>query len=100
MKVTNNSTNSLAPSGRSREAAAARPGNSTEADSKAGGSPSDRAQLSKLSGYLSAALSGSASHNAKVSALGAAVSNGDYSVDASAVSESIIQHRLLFGGAW
>lgn len=59
---------------------------------------SDRAQLSGLSGYLASALAGSPAHLAKMSDLIAAVSGGRYQVDASAVSGSIIQHGIEFGG--
>jgi flagellar biosynthesis anti-sigma factor FlgM len=60
---------------------------------------SDQVQLSNLSSYLASALSGSPAHVAKVSELGAAVSSGKYRVDAKAVSGSIIQHSIEFGGA-
>jgi anti-sigma28 factor (negative regulator of flagellin synthesis) len=65
---------------------------------------SDRAQLSALSGILASALEASPAHVAKVSELGAAVSSGQYRVDASAVSGSIIEHilgqnGLAFGGS-
>ena len=59
----------------------------------------DEAQLSSLSGYLSSALTGSPTHLAKVSELGAAVSTGQYHVDSFAVSGSLIQHGIEFGGA-
>jgi flagellar biosynthesis anti-sigma factor FlgM len=59
----------------------------------------DEAQFSSLSSYLSSALSGSPTHLAKVSELGAAVSTGQYDVDSSAVSGSLIQHSIEFGGA-
>jgi flagellar biosynthesis anti-sigma factor FlgM len=60
---------------------------------------SDQVQLSSLSKYLASALSGSPAHVAKVSELSAAVSNGQYQVDAQAVGGSIIQHSIEFGGA-
>jgi flagellar biosynthesis anti-sigma factor FlgM len=59
---------------------------------------SDQVQLSSLSSYLASALSGSPVHLAKLTELGAAVSNGQYRVDAFAVSGSIIQHSIEFGG--
>lgn len=62
------------------------------------GAVSDQVQLSSLSRYLAAALSGSPAHVAKTSELGAAVSSGRYRVDAHAVSGSIIQHSIEFGG--
>jgi flagellar biosynthesis anti-sigma factor FlgM len=61
--------------------------------------PTDRAQLSNLSSYLAAALSGSAAHVAKLAKLAAAVSSGQYQVDPQAVSGSIIQHSIEFGGS-
>lgn len=60
----------------------------------------DQTEISELSTYLATAMSGSAAHVAKVSALGEAVSSRDYRVDAGAVSEDIIQHSILFSGAW
>jgi flagellar biosynthesis anti-sigma factor FlgM len=60
---------------------------------------SDQAQLSSLSRYLVSALSGSPEHVAKVNELGTAVSSGRYQVDAHAVSGSIIQYSIEFGGA-
>jgi flagellar biosynthesis anti-sigma factor FlgM len=59
----------------------------------------DEAQLSSLGSYLSSALTGSPAHLAKVSELGAAVSTGQYHVDPYAVSGSLIQHSIEFGGA-
>jgi flagellar biosynthesis anti-sigma factor FlgM len=59
---------------------------------------SDQVQLSSLSSHLASALDGSPALAAKVSELHAAVSNGQYHVDAYAVSGSIIQHRIEFGG--
>ena len=58
---------------------------------------SDHVQLSSLSNYLASALSGSPAHVAKLTQLGAAVSGGQYQVDAHAVSGSIIQHSIEFG---
>jgi anti-sigma28 factor (negative regulator of flagellin synthesis) len=62
------------------------------------GTASDQIQLSSLSGYLTAALSGSPAHVAKVSELSTAVSSGRYNVDAHSVSGSIIQHSIELGG--
>jgi flagellar biosynthesis anti-sigma factor FlgM len=59
--------------------------------------PSDRVQLSNLSGYLASALSGSPAHVAKINELNAAVSGGRYRVDANTLSGSIIQHTIEFG---
>jgi anti-sigma28 factor (negative regulator of flagellin synthesis) len=61
--------------------------------------PTDWSQLSNLSNYLASALSGSAAHVAKLAKLAAAVSGGQYSVDSYAVSGSIIQHTIEFGGS-
>jgi anti-sigma28 factor (negative regulator of flagellin synthesis) len=61
--------------------------------------PTDRAQLSNLSSYLASALDGSPAHAAKLSELGAAVSSGQYHVDIHAVSGSLIQHSIEFGGS-
>ncbi len=60
--------------------------------------PSDQVQISTLSRYLASALDGSPAQVAKVSELGAAISAGRYAVDAHAVSGSIIQHAIEFGG--
>jgi anti-sigma28 factor (negative regulator of flagellin synthesis) len=64
-----------------------------------GASPSDQEQISSLGRFLATALSGSPVHLAKVSELSAAVSSGKYHVDAYAVSASIIQNTIEFGGA-
>lgn len=61
--------------------------------------PTDRVQLSNLSSYLAAALSGSAAHVAKLAKLAAAVSSGQYHADSYAVSGSLIQHSIEFGGS-
>jgi flagellar biosynthesis anti-sigma factor FlgM len=60
---------------------------------------SDQADLSSLSAYLAGALDGSPAQVAKVNELTTAVSSGQYQVNANAVSESMIQHSLAFGGA-
>jgi flagellar biosynthesis anti-sigma factor FlgM len=60
---------------------------------------SDQVQLSSLSAYLASALQGSPAHVAKVSELSSAVSTGQYHVDSYAVSGSIIEHGIEFGGA-
>lgn len=59
---------------------------------------SDQVQLTSMSRYLAAALNGSPAHVAKVSELSTAVSSGKYRVDANAVSGSLIQHAIEFGG--
>jgi anti-sigma28 factor (negative regulator of flagellin synthesis) len=56
-------------------------------------------QLSELSKFLASALEGSPAHVAKVSELATAVSDGRYRVDPQAISGSIIQHAIEFGGA-
>lgn len=59
---------------------------------------SDHVQLSNLSSSLSSSLDSSPARLAKVSELNAAVSSGQYQVDAYAVSGSIIQHSIQSGG--
>jgi anti-sigma28 factor (negative regulator of flagellin synthesis) len=84
--------NSVAPAGPAGTGSASKqPVQSSE--------PSDRAQISGLGSYLASALSGSPAHAAKLSELGAAVSKGQYQVDAYAVSGSIIQSSIEFGGS-
>jgi flagellar biosynthesis anti-sigma factor FlgM len=98
MKI--NPPNSKVPSGSSRPAGVgAAAGGSASSQAATTKAASDQVQLSNLSSYLSAALSGSPAQAAKVSQLGAAVSSGQYRVDAFAVSGSIIQDRMVFGGA-
>jgi hypothetical protein len=97
MKVTQTNNKSIAGLDRALIAAPGRPGNLTA------GSPaaeSDQLQISNLSTYLAAAMSGSPAHAAKLSVLGTAVSTGQYNVDPSLVSEGLVQHSLLFGGTW
>jgi flagellar biosynthesis anti-sigma factor FlgM len=65
----------------------------------ASGAPTDSVQLSQLSSYLASALSGSPAQVAKLSELGTAVSTGQYHVDADALSGSLIQHSIEFGGS-
>jgi len=60
---------------------------------------SDRVQLSSLSSYLASALNGSAAHVEQITELTGTVSSGQYKVDSYAVSGSIIQHSIEFGGA-
>lgn len=61
--------------------------------------PPDQVDLSNLSSYLASALSGSPAHVAKVEKLATNVSSGQYHVDSYAVSGSIIQHSIEFGGS-
>ncbi len=96
MKVTRTNTNSIA--GLGRETAPAQSGKQAEAAAQA--KAPDQTQISNLGTYLASAMSGSAAHLAKLGALGAAVSNNQYSVDASVVSQDIIQHSMLFSGVW
>jgi anti-sigma28 factor (negative regulator of flagellin synthesis) len=98
MKVTQTNNKSIAGLDRAANAASGRTGSLPEASAQAGAG--DQTQISRLSTYLAAAMSGSPMHVAKLSALGAAVSSGQYNVDASAVSNGVIQHSLLFSGAW
>ncbi len=98
MKISGSNSKSTSELGRS--AAVGPAGAGTASEQPARPTPvSDRAQISSLGSYLAAALNGSPAHVAKVSELGAAVSNGQYQVDAHAVSGSIIQHSIEFGGA-
>jgi anti-sigma28 factor (negative regulator of flagellin synthesis) len=97
MKINGTNSKSVTGVGRSSNSSS-RPVRS--ADTTAALPPDDQAQISSLSAYLTAAISGSAAHIAKLGALSFAVANNSYTVDSSAVSEGIIQHSLLFGGAW
>ncbi|MGB6944008.1 MAG: flagellar biosynthesis anti-sigma factor FlgM [Bryobacteraceae bacterium] len=98
MKISGSNPKSTSGLGRSAAAGPAGPG--TVPTQRAGQTQvSDRAQISSLGSYLASALNGSPAHVAKVNELGAAVSNGRYQVDAHAVSGSIIQHSIEFGGA-
>jgi len=98
MKVSQTNTKSIAGLSRSSEGASAGPGKAAAAPAQA--EAADQTEISRLSTYLAAAMSGSPAHAAKVSSLGQAVCNSEYQVDASAVSEDIIQHSMLFSGAW
>jgi flagellar biosynthesis anti-sigma factor FlgM len=82
------------------QAAGVRPAGESSASKQPLGqkAASDQVQLSRLSSYLASALNGSPEHLAKVSELSAAVASGQYNVDAYAVSGSIIQHSIEFGG--
>ncbi len=97
MKVTQTNDKSIAGLVHALGTVPARQGNSAASSAAAEG---DQSQISNLSTYLAAALSGSPAHVAKLSALGTAVAGGEYKVDAGVVSEGLIQHSLLFGGAW
>jgi hypothetical protein len=79
--------------------AAAGPAASNPSPIPASSTPTDRAQLSNLSSCLAAALSGSAAHVGKLTKLGAEVSSEQYQVDSYAVSGSIIEHSIQFGGS-
>ena len=98
MKVTRTNNKSIAGLDRAFSAAPGRPGNLTAGSTQGG--DGDQLQISNLSTYLAAAMSGSSAHVAKLSALGTAVSSGQYKADASDVSEGVIRHSLLFSGAW
>jgi flagellar biosynthesis anti-sigma factor FlgM len=99
MKI--NPPNSKAPSGSDQTAGvgAAAAGGSASKQLLTPKAASDQVQLSNMSSYLAAALAGSPAQVAKVSELSAAVSSGQYQVDAFAVSGSIIQHSIEFGGS-
>lgn len=98
MKVTQTNNKSIA--GLARSVDMAPTGQSKLAGTAGQADVTDQTEISNLSAYLAAAISGSPAHVAKVSALGEAVSSREYSVDAGAVSEDIIQHSILFSGAW
>ncbi len=93
-------SNSRSTAGLGRPAAIGPAGSRTASKQPAAQTPpSDRAQISSLGSYLASALNGSPAHVAKVNELGTAVSSGQYQVHAHAVSGSIIQHSIEFGGA-
>jgi|SRR5579859_6337355 len=98
-----NPTNSRSNAGLGQTSGTA-PARSTQAGPVANDSAraeqTDQMQISNLSRYLAGARSGSPAQEAKVIDLGAAVASGTYNVDSEAVSKGIIQHSLLFGGAW
>jgi anti-sigma28 factor (negative regulator of flagellin synthesis) len=98
MKVTQTNNKSIGGLARAWGTVPGRPGNSTAGAAAA--ETRDQLQISNLSTYLAASISGSPAHVAKLSALGTAVSTGQYKVNAGVVSEGLIQHSLLFGGAW
>ena len=60
---------------------------------------SDQVQITNLSAYLAAAQSDSPARLGKLSQLTVAVSSGGYHVDASVVSNSIIEDSLRAIGA-
>jgi flagellar biosynthesis anti-sigma factor FlgM len=98
MKISRSDSQSTSALGRT-PGAASTGGSSGPKSATAQNAISDQAQLSSLSAYLAAALDGSAAQVAKVNELTAAVSSGQYQVNANAVSESLIQHSLVFGGS-
>jgi len=91
-----NSSSSPAP--QAPYAAGASGSGSSAKQSEAQIAVSDQAQLSSLSSYLVSAGNGSPSQVEKVNQLSADVLRGRYQVDAYAVSASIIQHSIEFGG--
>src|SRR5271166_824731 len=95
MKVTQTNNKSIAGLARASGTALVRPGNLTAGSTAEAG---DQLQISNLSTYLAAAMSGSPAHVAKLSALSTAVASGQYKADAGVVSEGLIQHSLLFSG--
>ncbi len=84
---------------RSASVPSASEGNPVPQQPSAANSQSDQVQLSSLSAYLATALEGSPAHVAKMGELSSALSAGQYQVDSYAVSGSIIQHAMEFGGA-
>ena len=98
MKVTQTNNKPIAGLARAFSTAAGRSAKSTAGSTAA--EASDQLQISNLSTYLAAAMSGSPAHVAKLSVLGTAVASGQYKVDSSVVSEGLIQHSVLFSGAW
>jgi anti-sigma28 factor (negative regulator of flagellin synthesis) len=98
MKVTQTNTKSIGALSRSSGGPPALPGKPAGAAAQT--QVADQTEISNLSTYLAAAMSGSPAHVAKLGSLGEAVSNSEYSVDAGAVSEDIIQHSILFSAAW
>jgi len=98
MKVTQTNTKSVGALSRSSDGTLAWAGK--PAGTAAPAEVTDQTEISELSTYLAAAMSDSPAHVAKLGSLGEAVSKSEYSVDASAVSEDIIQHSILFSAAW
>lgn len=97
MKISRPDSNS--PSSVGRSAGLGPAGTSSVSKQPAAASAaSDQVELSGLSSYLTSALNGSPAHVGKLSKLAAAISSGQYHVDAHAVSGSLIQHAIEFGG--
>jgi anti-sigma28 factor (negative regulator of flagellin synthesis) len=96
MKISDLSASNILVPGAAAGAVSASP-----AQPKPGAMPesSDHFQLSNLSTYLAAARSDSPAHMEKLSSLQAAVSAGEYHVDSSSLSASIVQDSLRFSGA-
>jgi anti-sigma28 factor (negative regulator of flagellin synthesis) len=61
------------------------------------GPDDDHMQVSNLSSYLAAALSGSPAHLSKLNSLATEVQSGAYQVDAGVISDRIITRSLGFG---
>lgn len=91
MKISDPSSRLLSGAG----AAAERGGGGRPAGPAGHSVASDQIQLSQLSAQLS--QSGSAEHIAKLSHLTAAVTKGQYGVDAGVLSADIIQYSLALG---
>jgi anti-sigma28 factor (negative regulator of flagellin synthesis) len=98
MKI--NPTNSKSIAGLSRSSATSPSRLAGAAGAPSRSEPTDQTQISKLSTYLASAISGSSTHLARLSALGSAVSSGRYQVDSDVLGDDIVQHSLLFSGAW
>jgi hypothetical protein len=60
----------------------------------------EETQLINLNALVTAAMEGSPAHLAKLSSLGTEISEGVYGVDAGILSAVIIDHAILFSGAW
>lgn len=96
MKISNPQTNISA--GVEKTTSAFSGTSSSVAQNATSASP-DGVQLSSLGQYFAAANNISQSHVEKLSALGGAISAGQYNVDAFTVSGSLIQYSMQAHGA-
>jgi flagellar biosynthesis anti-sigma factor FlgM len=92
MKITHTLTSSASTIDKLQESTTS-PSTSSASDSSSA-AKSDRLQLSTLTSHLSASPTHSAQRSAAVAKLSAAVSSGQYQVDARLVSHKLIEEHL------
>jgi len=94
MKIPDSNLNAVTTPAQTERASAATEAPSAQGASGRTDSRSDRVQLSTLSSALQSLAGGSPAQEAQIESLGAAYRSGQYSVDTSLLSKSLVSDAL------